>query len=59
MPLFGRLMDWHWDHTAINNVAIYSASDYQIAMYIMPIGFIIALFAALCLRETHCTNKNP
>lgn len=54
IPLFGKLMDSHWDQTIINNVPVYSASDYSYAMLIMPIAFVISFIAACLLRETFC-----
>jgi len=53
-PLFGWLMDKHWDGTVVNKVAVYSPSDYHFALMIMPIGFVIAFIAAKFLRETNC-----
>ncbi|MFU8797742.1 MAG: MFS transporter [Gammaproteobacteria bacterium] len=55
--LFGLIMDWHWDGTMAEGMRVYSASNYQFAISIMPIAFLIALIAALCLRETHCKSK--
>ncbi|WP_256435128.1 MFS transporter [Coxiella endosymbiont of Amblyomma nuttalli] len=52
-PLFGRLMDLqilYCHHLPIN----YGVSDFQRAMLILPIGFLVAFIAAFCLRETHC-----
>jgi len=56
IPLFGKLMDSTWSHTMVNGVPLYSASNYEHAMLIMPIAFIIAFFAACLLRETYCSK---
>lgn len=53
-PLFGWLMDLHWNHTMVDGVAIYSAQDYMRGMLIMPIGFVIGLIAISLIRETYC-----
>lgn len=53
-PLFGWLMDLHWNNLVVNTVAIYSPSDYLRGMLIMPIAFVIGLIAALMMRETYC-----
>lgn len=53
-PLFGWLMDLHWNHQMIENVPIYSASDYLLSMAILPIAFILGLIASLFIRETNC-----
>lgn len=53
-PLFGWLIDLHWDQTFLQGVPYYSASNYRYGMAIMPIAFIVSLIAACCLRETYC-----
>lgn len=50
-PLFGWLMDYDWQGTIINQIRIYSIGDYHRALLILPIGFGIALFAALLMKE--------
>lgn len=56
-PLFGWLMDLNWQHHYVNNMPWYSVSDYRLAMSIMPVGFALALLAALVIRETHCKGQ--
>ena len=58
IPLFGKMMDAHWNHLLVNGVPVYAASSYSHAMLIMPIAFIVAFFSALCLRETYCQKKD-
>lgn len=53
-PLFGWLMGLHWHHTVVNNMPIYSSSDYLLAMSIMPIAFVLGLIAAFAIKETYC-----
>ena len=53
-PLFGWLMDRHWDHTLNQGVALYSPSNYRYGLAIMPIAFVVSFIAACLLRETHC-----
>ena len=53
-PLFGALMELHWDHLLVNNVPIYSLHDFQRAMWIMPIGFILSFLLAFFIKETRC-----
>lgn len=57
-PLFGWLMDLHWQGTLIDNVRIYSMNDFSRALWIMPIGFIIALTASCLMQETYCKGKD-
>lgn len=53
-PFFGKMLEWNWDHTLINNVPVYSAQNFNMAMWIMPISFIIGLVIACFIRETYC-----
>lgn len=53
-PLFGWLMDLHWQGQIVNNIHIYTAADYHRALLILLGGFIVAFFAAVLLRETFC-----
>ncbi|HVV68808.1 MAG TPA: MFS transporter [Gammaproteobacteria bacterium] len=53
-PVFGWFMGLHWDHHLLNGVPLYSLSDYRLALWMMPIAFLIALLATLPLKETRC-----
>ena len=53
-PLFGWLMERASTHNTVNGVAIYTAQDFNSAMWIMPISFIIALLITFFMRETYC-----
>jgi MFS family permease len=53
-PLFGKLMDLHWNNLIINHEPIYSAANFHLALMLLPIGFFTALIAALLMRETYC-----
>jgi MFS family permease len=53
-PLFGWLIDLHWNQTFLQGVPYYSASNYRYGMAIMPIAFMVSLIAAFFLRETYC-----
>jgi MFS family permease len=57
-PLFGWLMDRNWHGIMIDNVRIYSANNFHSALLIIPISFVIALLAALLVRETYCQRKD-
>ncbi len=56
-PLFGWILEWKWDHTIIDNVRVYSVQDFNHAMLIMPIAFVIGLVIAFLIRETNCESK--
>ncbi len=48
--LFSYLL-WHFDD--IHSPLVHSAKAYQTALLIIPLGFVIAFFACLLLKETH------
>ena len=56
-PVFGWLLDLHWDGKIINNLHIYSVTDFHRALLILPIGFIVALFFCGFLKETNCQSS--
>lgn len=53
-PLFGWLMDLHWNGAMMNGVALYTPNDYFRGMSIIPITILVGLLAALLIRETNC-----
>ncbi len=53
-PLFGRIMDWHWEGQLLNGARVYSAADYQFAIWILPATFLLAIVISFFLKETHC-----
>jgi MFS family permease len=55
-PVFGYLMERHWDHTVIQGMEKYSINDFHLAILMVPISFVITIFIATILRETHCHN---
>jgi MFS family permease len=57
-PLFGWLMDRNWHGVMVDNVRIYSASNFHSALLIIPIAFMIALLAAMLVKETHCQRQD-
>lgn len=56
-PLFGWFMERNWDHTVVNGVHVYAASDFSAAMLIMPIAFIISLLISFFIKETYCKSQ--
>ena len=52
-PLFGYFMELHWDHKMQDGLPIYSWADFQSAMLIMPVAFVLAFFISLLVRETY------
>jgi MFS family permease len=56
-PIFGQLLDFHWDGVKANGVPLFTAGDYQFAMWLFPICFTIALITTFFIRETHCRTE--
>lgn len=52
-PLIGILLDARWDGTLVNNVRIYSVSDYQYALSCLPIMLAISLILIPFIKEKH------
>lgn len=57
-PLFGWLMERHWNHKIINNLPIYSAADFNYAMWLIPCSCLLALVVSFFIKETHCSPQH-
>jgi sugar phosphate permease len=53
-PFMGKILDWHWDGTIIENVRVYTLSDYKFALAVVPIGLFLSCILTLFIKETHC-----
>ncbi|OGT38917.1 MAG: hypothetical protein A3F12_01915 [Gammaproteobacteria bacterium RIFCSPHIGHO2_12_FULL_38_14] len=56
-PFFGWVMDQASHHTVVNGVIHYTIKDFDRAMWIMPIAFMIALIVTFFIRETYCKSQ--
>lgn len=56
-PLFGWMMQLQWDHRIVAGIPVYSAHDFNNAMWIMPIAFVIGLFISFFIKETYCRSQ--
>lgn len=56
-PFFGWIMQQSGKHTLINGVAHYTAADFNHAMLIMPIAFVLAIVITFFIRETYCKSQ--
>ena len=52
--VFGLLLDLNWQDITVNGLRVYSAHAYQQAIWLLPVGFIVALIVAFFIKETHC-----
>lgn len=55
--VFGQWLQEAWDGKVIENVPIYSVANYQHALSIILIGFVVAFIAAMFLVETRVSLK--
>ncbi|MCP4874466.1 MAG: MFS transporter [Gammaproteobacteria bacterium] len=53
-PLIGWLLDLNWDGTLIDGARVYSATNYSNAFFSLLVVNLVAIVAALFLRETYC-----
>lgn len=51
VPWFGKLLELHWDKTVLYGKAIYSMRDFNTAMMMLPIAFIISFVIAIFMRD--------
>lgn len=54
--LFTQMLNWHWSHTVINNVPLYSPADYFNGMALIVGAFVVALILSFVVRETGCKH---
>ncbi|OGT30317.1 MAG: hypothetical protein A3E87_01120 [Gammaproteobacteria bacterium RIFCSPHIGHO2_12_FULL_35_23] len=57
-PLFGWLMDLHWNGKMVNQLPIYTISDFHNGLLIMPIAFVVGIIMVLLAKETYCRIAN-
>ena len=55
-PAFGWVMDLTWDGTLVDGVRRYALADYQNGLWLSSAFALLALAAALFVRETRCRN---
>lgn len=59
-PVIGLLLQTNWDGVVVNHTPVYNLSDYRIALCMIPICYVIALFASMKgMRETYCKQTYP
>ena len=55
-PLFGAMLDLHWDGRIVEGVRIYADADYHRGMALMTAAAVLGFLANLPIRETGCRN---
>jgi MFS family permease len=56
-PLIGRLLDLGWNGLKVNNVPVYTVTDYRYALFSIPIAMFFALILMIFMKETHAEVK--
>ncbi len=57
-PLVGFILTRVWDGTTVNGVPVYLVSNFETALFIMPIIYLIGLiFSIFFIEETYCKSK--
>lgn len=54
VPLFGVLLNMHWNGAMQNGAPLHTLADYQFASWMLPISFIIGIAAIIFGKETKC-----
>ena len=56
-PLFGWLMEYAGTPEMVNGIAVYTAQNFNFAMLLVPVSFLLALVIAFFIRETNCRSQ--
>ena len=51
-PIIGKILVRGWDHTVVNNIPVYSAHDYRLAMVALPVCTLVSLVVLPFLKES-------
>lgn len=52
--LIGILLDVSWQGKILNGVNVYTISDYQFALSVIPIAFVIGFILSFIIKEKNC-----
>lgn len=55
--VYGAILDFTWNGTMSRGVRVYTAHNYQMATWMFPVAFIIALVIAFFIKETRCEHQ--
>lgn len=56
-PFFGWLMEHSGEHIVENGVTVYTAQNFQWAMLIIPVAFVLGIVCTFFIRETYCKSQ--
>ncbi len=52
--LFGWLLSLHWSHEMHGDIPWYSVANFNLALLILPVAFVLSILLSLFLKETYC-----
>ncbi len=55
-PLFGAIMDHHWQGKITDGIRQYPVPAYHAALWSLAIAFMISIVITFCLRESYCKH---
>lgn len=56
-PMVGVVLHTLWNGKLVNNIPVYSLSNYKIALSIIPVCFLLAFVVSMFfIKETNCSN---
>lgn len=53
-PVIGKILDLHWRGHMFEGIRHYSASDYKLALSVLPISILLAIIVTFFIKETYC-----
>jgi MFS family permease len=56
-PFFGWLMEKSGPHATVDGVITYTTQNFNHAMLVFPVAFVVALIIAFFIRETYCRSQ--
>jgi len=56
-PFIGFLLDWNWDGGIKDGIRVYSPHSYQVALSVLPLALILALFLLTLLNSRLSKNS--
>lgn len=52
-PVFGWLLGYRGDYHYLKHAIVYTAADFKLALWLLPVAFVIAFCIILAMKETH------
>lgn len=53
-PIYGMMMNAHWNGLIVNGLPKYAGGDHHFAYLLFPLCLLLCIFLAKMVKETHC-----